>query len=479
MVVVMGLLFANRMHVLLLAGVLAASGALLPGCGLFGDIPEFGGTDSHLEPISDAGADSQSAPDTLTQRECTAPADCPALANMSATCAEHRCVYTCEQGFVDVDGSIATNGCECASSAEVCDGEDNDCDGFVDNLFGQGQIAVGGAHTCATDASGDVYCWGANDHGQLGVGSTQAHAQPTRLPAPAQLQVDQISAGESHTCALNTATASLWCWGANDYGQLGDATPEMHLSPVEVIRPAAPLLAAAVAAGGRHTCAIDTANQLYCWGDNRAGQLGGEVGVAFVDSPSLVFASMTFDAVAAGAQHTCGLSQDGLIYCWGDNARGQLGAGDFAVHSGALQPAGLPATGSFSAIAAGGSLTCALHSEGSVFCWGGDTSGAKQMKDGQGMPIDFSGASLSVGSSANFCALNAQDGTLRCGGINEGSPTNQHGSYGFSTIAAGSGHTCAINPHGRVYCWGDNSAGQIGSGIPGGRVPAPLVATCQ
>src|SRR5690554_5718859 len=139
MVVVMGLLFANRMHVLLLAGVLAASGALLPGCGLFGDIPEFGGTDSHLEPISDAGADSQSAPDTLTQRECTAPADCPALANMSATCAEHRCVYTCEQGFVDVDGSIATNGCECASSAEVCDGEDNDCDGFVDNLFGQGQ----------------------------------------------------------------------------------------------------------------------------------------------------------------------------------------------------------------------------------------------------------------------------------------------------------------------------------------------------
>lgn len=459
--------FANRVHVLLVVGALAVGGSMLPGCGLFEEVPEFG------------GADAQSAPDTAAQHECSVSEDCSAPANMRASCAQNRCVYTCEEGFVDVDGSIAANGCECASSAEICDGTDNDCDGFIDNLFAQGQITVGGAHTCAIDTSGGVYCWGANEHGQLGVGSTQAHAQPAPLSTPASWQVDQISAGESHTCALNTATGSLWCWGANDSGQLGDATAEMRPSPVEVVSPGEPLLAAAVATGGAHTCAIDTAHKLHCWGDNRAGQLAGEPGEAHVDTPGVVLASMSFDAVAAGAQHTCGLSQDGLIYCWGDNTSGQLGVGDLDARGGAHQPEGLPSTGTFRAIAAGGSLTCALHSQGHVYCWGGDASTAQPVEDEQGGPVDFSGASISVGSRANFCALNPQDGTLRCGAFDEELPEGTHANYRFEALAVGAAHACAINQHGRAYCWGNNSAGQIGSGIPGGQVPAPLVASCQ
>jgi len=392
------------------------------------------------------------------------------------SCVDHICAYTCEGGFVDRDGEQTSNGCECEVSAEVCDGQDNNCDGLTDNAFGGAVIAVGGAHTCATDASGSVYCWGANNYGQLGIGGEAWRSTPTPLTSYLSPQIDQLGAGEIHTCALSSSSKSLWCWGSNAHGQLGDMSTEDRAEPVLLALPAPPRR---LAVGKSHSCALDTGGTLYCWGDNRAGQLGVSSGESSVTSPTKLASERIFHEVVAGSQHTCGLTVGGAVYCWGDNTRGQLGTGDSSTTTGDTAPGALPISNDFESIAAADDSTCGLHTSGAVYCWGAGESVPRPLMDGQEGFVDFMGAQIAVGANGQFCATTSGSNLLRCGEVGSVIDSIRSNADQLVALAGGFDHFCAIDVHGAVYCWGNNIAGQLGIGSLGGEGSEPALASCQ
>ena len=185
-------------------------------------------------------------------------------------------------------------------------------------------LAGGGSHTCGNDdlSSGTLYCWGSNRNGQLGVGiPAQSSTAPLRV-APF-FGNGALSAGGSHTCASITVegTSGLFCWGLNDNGQLGDGTTIERRSPALVS--GGPF--SNVAAGGSHTCALNSAGTAYCWGANDHGQLGDGT-KTMRTTPVLVAGGLTFVSLSAGGSHACGVTVSGT-YCWGANGNGQLGNG--------------------------------------------------------------------------------------------------------------------------------------------------------
>jgi alpha-tubulin suppressor-like RCC1 family protein len=178
---------------------------------------------------------------------------------------------------------------------------------------------AGGDHTCGVTSAGAARCWGRNDLGQLGDGTTTNRLTP-RVVAGG-LSFAAVSAGEVHTCG-HVAGAPEYCWGDNTLGQLGDGTTTTRLSPVAVFG----VFAAPADAGGVHTCAPSGMGGVGCWGLNNFGQLGdGTTTTRLV--PGLVTGGVSFAAVRGGQLHTCGVTAGGAAYCWGHNNRGQLGDG--------------------------------------------------------------------------------------------------------------------------------------------------------
>jgi alpha-tubulin suppressor-like RCC1 family protein len=196
-------------------------------------------------------------------------------------------------------------------------------------------VALGRAHSCAV-AGGVAQCWGANDRGQLGDGSTASRSTPA-LVRGISGEVTALAAGADHTCAL--AGGKVVCWGANDRGQLGDGTAEDRLEAVASA--GLPSEVTALAAGNGHTCAASRRG-LHCWGDGREGQLDGARGAAVNPHPVAVpGVPGDVSSLAAGADHTCAVRAGRRVVCWGDNDFGQLGSGDGpADHAGPVSPVG-------------------------------------------------------------------------------------------------------------------------------------------
>lgn len=255
-------------------------------------------------------------------------------------------------------------------------------------------ISAGGEHACGLTVSGAAYCWGQDSLGQLG---DARHVNST-TPIPVILNSGtavfaSISAGYRQTCALQ-ADGAAYCWGRDSTGELGTGNYFDTDMPSPV---AGGLLFASISAGGdsiqqkpplpplrveSHTCAITTAGAAYCWGSNRSGQLGnGGIGDSSA-VPVPVAGGLTFAKISAGSRHTCGLTTDGAVYCWGRNLDLQLGRGPFTgtgpdegtpqqVTGGEL-PAGVTLT----TISAGTRHSCAVGSDGNAYCWGSDVFGA-------------------------------------------------------------------------------------------------------
>ena len=187
-------------------------------------------------------------------------------------------------------------------------------------------ITAGRAHACAVLADGRVYCWGANGYGELGNDGTQASASP--VPVALFGAADRVRAGHSHTCAT-LRDGSLRCWGRNSSGQLGDGTTTNRATPVALVDLDG-FVARAVGAGGAHTCAsFATPASTYCWGENALGALGtGEYSQTGrgTSRPQRVTVPAIVTAISAGTSHTCARA-GGSIFCWGSSAVGALGDG--------------------------------------------------------------------------------------------------------------------------------------------------------
>lgn len=195
-------------------------------------------------------------------------------------------------------------------------------------------IDVGYQHSCALTTTGAAYCWGWNHSGALGDGSPQMLDRFAPVPVAGGLSFVAITAGGLHNCGL-TSDGSAYCWGSNDEGQLGVGTtgpqvctPHSWNCSRTPVRVAGNQRWETISAGSHHTCAVTTNGAAYCWGENVDGQLGiSTMSEEDVYRPTAVAGGLTFTALSAGGLHTCGLTPAGVAYCWGFNRDGQLGNG--------------------------------------------------------------------------------------------------------------------------------------------------------
>jgi alpha-tubulin suppressor-like RCC1 family protein/roadblock/LC7 domain-containing protein len=337
-------------------------------------------------------------------------------------------------------------------------------------------IAAGRNHTCAATTAGGVECWGENEHGQLGDGTTAGRNMPVPVNGLAG-EVTAIAAGNAHTCVL-TSAGGVKCWGANGHGELGNGAAGDGGTPTDVSGLTGGVYA--IAAGNEHSCAVTTGGDVFCWGLNANGQLGDGTKT---DSRIPVRVAGIFEAVkgiAAGAGHTCALTVRGGVLCWGDNQYGQLGDGK-GTKNRVVPEAVIGLKEGVSAFSARGGHTCSLMTNSGVKCWGNNQYG--QLGDGtktnRAVPVDLlqlgRGVSAVAAGSDHTCA--SIGGKVKCWGWNyygqlgdgtkttQGNPVAADGvPVDVRMIGAGGAHTCVVTGRGGVTCWGGNSSGQLGDG---------------
>jgi hypothetical protein len=212
----------------------------------------------------------------------------------------------------------------------------------VPGTFDPVALAGGFEHTCAASAVGEVWCWGEAGRLQLGnaVNSTVDQSSPLRTDALGDTALS-VSAGDEFSCA-RVVGGTVWCWGDNQSGQLGrgSTSPPSSVTPTAV---AGTGNVSVLSAGGLHACTVSTAGALRCWGRNNKGQLGlGSTSDSYTPA-TVTVAGGTVADVASGALHTCAVLNTGAVQCWGDNQFGQLGTGDMTDRTAPVSVASLPA----------------------------------------------------------------------------------------------------------------------------------------
>jgi alpha-tubulin suppressor-like RCC1 family protein len=291
-------------------------------------------------------------------------------------------------------------------------------------------VTVGGGHACAIVDGGGVVCWGQNDHGQLGDGTTSDRNSPVPVKGLDQGWAEVVT-GSLHTCALSTLGA-VKCWGYNAHGELGDGSTAESTKPVDVS--GLPSGVGALAAGGGHTCALLKGGGVRCWGWNKYGQLGDGTLEDRAEPVDVGGLPKDITLLALGGYHSCVMRSGGGLKCWGWNAFGQLGDStptDRAAPVDVRWLAGRPVS-----VAAGYDFTCALMLGGNLRCWGNNVSG--QLGDGTNevhpTPVDV------VGLGQKMVSVTAK----------------------FNTA-------CALTAGNSLFCWGGNQKGQLGDGTTADR----------
>ena len=228
-------------------------------------------------------------------------------------------------------------------------------------------VSAGLAHSCGIAPDQRAYCWGINDQGQLGDGTTTDRSRPVLVAGG--LHFTQISAAERHTCGL-TGDSLVYCWGLNIDGQLGNGLHLRRLAPV-LVRGGRKYLM--VTTGGFFSCAIASTNRAFCWGSNSRGQLGtGTTTSSAV--PVAVTGGLHFRRIVGGGQHTCAVTLADKGYCWGDSDFGKLGYGP--VTGDRHAPTAIAGGLSFRQVTAGGAHTCGVTPGNKAYCWGDNQDGA-------------------------------------------------------------------------------------------------------
>lgn len=277
----------------------------------------------------------------------------------------------------------AGHGCVLIGGSVTCSGLDNYAQtGPTFGVFGARSIDAGGFHTCVIDSASVVRCWGANNAGQLGAPASS----PLRDPQRALGDVALLSAGSEHTCAV-TSGGIVVCWGLNREGQLGDGTRTNSHSPVVVRGPSGTIQS--ISAGGTVSCATNAAGALFCWGGNDFGELG-DGGVLPTGSSRAVSELTQVVEVSAGGNarwsHVCARTSAGEVYCWGANDSGQTGdRGPSVLTTRPSRVLGLPSD--IVQISTGISHSCARSATRGILCWGSDRSGQLANGAERGGPV--------------------------------------------------------------------------------------------
>jgi alpha-tubulin suppressor-like RCC1 family protein len=371
-------------------------------------------------------------------------------------------------------------------------------------------VAACGGSTAGVGASSGGSSGGASSGGgSSGSGGTSTSVAGSTPTTALSVSVD-------HACATRAADGATYCWGDNSWGQVGDGTQTNRLAPTSVT----PARFLQLAVGGTHTCGLLQDRTVQCWGMDVYGSVGTGTTSAVrcsdnepcVQKPVAVVGLTDVAQITAGTEHSCALTGDGAVWCWGDNRLGAVVGVPTDNYTAKPTPTKL-ALGPARAVAAGGNWSCAVLLAGTVSCWGNDpwnqnpTSASK-------LPITVGNVAAVAGLDhvselalgRGFACARLDDGTARCWGSNaegqlgDGSTTASAvpvvvaGVSDVAHVAVGETHACALLVDGRVLCWGDNAHGALGDGTllgtdcaraatppgpAGGGTPPPSAPTCR
>ena len=346
----------------------------------------------------------------------------------------------------------------------------------VDALYWK-MVSGGVHHTTAIKSDGTLWAWGDNRSGQLGDGTTTARYIPTQ-ESTQSTNWSAVSVGYSHTSAIKT-DGTLWAWGANWDGQLGDGTTDSSSIAIQEDTNATDWRS--ISTGGYYTTAIKTDGTLWAWGANWVGQLGDGT----TDSSSIAIQEDTnatdWHSVSAGYYHTAAIKTDGTLWAWGNNERGQLGDG---TTDNRLVPTQESSTATnWSAVSAGNSHTVAVKTDGVLWAWGdnwagqlGDGTTTRRLIPTQEGTNATDWHSVSAGDGGHTIAIKT-NGTLWAWGWNwsgqlgDGTTTERHvptqestTAANWSAVSAGYNHTTVVKTDGTLWAWGNNERGQLGDG---------------
>jgi alpha-tubulin suppressor-like RCC1 family protein len=352
------------------------------------------------------------------------------------------------------------------------------------NPFPVTTVSAGEYHSCSVRPGGIVDCWGYNQYGQLGDGTTTTRSGPVRVSGGNTYT--SVTSGALHSCAL-TGAGAAYCWGRNGNGQLGDGTTTDRSTPTAV---SGGLVFSSLSAGDFFTCGRTTGGQVHCWGANGVGQLGNNSTTQSATPVREALSLTSWTNVAAGARHACGITSGGAVYCWGLNDHGQIGNGTINdVHAPSLVGSG------YVAVATGGFHSCALASGGAASCWGrndggglgngtyndalvpGPVSGGLTFSNVSGGRFQTCG----VVGTTGYCWGNNFDGQVGNGTTALSNTPQQITATTFASISSGGFHSCGVQATtGNSYCWGWNGFGQVGNGVAlDGVAPVPVPVVPQ
>jgi len=294
------------------------------------------------------------------------------------------------------------------------------------------QIDAGTGHACALLGDGTVFCWGGNGGGQIGDGTTTPRPIPTMVPNLSG--VTQIATGahitnltvNGHTCA-RTNDGKAYCWGRNANGQVGDGTTVDVLSPKVIVDADV----VQVAAGRVHSCVRLTSGAVKCWGYNGNGQLGSGSLNGTV-APGAAITNLSAKNIVGGATHMCAILTTGELSCWGTGNFGQLGNGTYDTST---VPFTVPGSANIVSVDAGYAFTCSADAGGVLRCFGNNTFGQ-----------------LGLGNMTSYSTPQVVTAVTNAVGVACGT----HKDPG--------GHSCAVTANGGVFCFGYNGTGQLGLG---------------
>lgn len=385
----------------------------------------------------------------------------------------------------DPPGSTLTGeACDCPAS-ELC------TPGGCVPREGSGMLEAGRDHACLIDG-GRLFCWGANGSGQLGVGDLLDRFEVTRVGDDDDWLA--ISGGERHSCGIR-APGALYCWGDNSQGQLGVGDTGKRLAPARV---GSGVDWERIFCGGDNCCAMRDAGELHCWGENHEGKAGQADSYSAPDvlEPLPVAGDMRYREVALGQGHVMAIDLDGELVGWGRMTTAETGMGSFDNHL--REPTRVFPDGDDGAdwmsVAAGQHHSCGVREDGTLWCWGGSQFGEVgrdvvmegslfqvparigDREDWAGVAVGWFHTCAVTMEDELYCWGRAIEGQLgQGGGEPVTTPTLIAPAQRWQLPVLGGFYTCARDAERVLHCWGMNSQGQLAMGDDERRhTPAPV-----